>query len=561
MATSQRVQELKEQGDHLFSNRGSLESLWQDIADNFCPERATFTTDRTVGDDFASHLMTGFPALALRELTNSLSGMLRPKTKQWGKLRAKREQINQSTEAKKWLEWATNLQFVAMYDRAANFVRACKEGDRDFVAFGQTVIEASLNNYHDGLLYRTWHLRDVAWCENAEQQIDVVHRKCKYEARQLAQKFPGKVHASVRRAAENEPYKEIECRHITIPSADYDYNGGRRRNQPFTKIYIDIENDELMEEIGAPRLGYIIPRWDLGSFGVYATSPATMLALPDSRLIQTMMTSILEAGEMATNPPMIATQEAIRSDIQLFARGITWADQQYDERKGDVLRPIDFTLDGVSHGMRILEDVRNTISQTFYLNKLTLPELSDRMTAYEVQKRIEEYVRSALPLFEPMESEYNGQIMEETFMILLENNAFGGPDNMPQILKGQDVEFAFESPLQDTIAHTKLEAFRQAAGLTEIGVQVDPSIPMRINWPKAYDEALAGAQVPADWMRTPEELEAIAQQQAQAAKGPQQLQQINALAQTGKNIGEAGQALAGTPEQLQQLQQAMQPPA
>ena len=36
--------------------------------------------------------------------------------------------------------------------------------------------------------------------------------------------------------------------------------------------------------------------------------------------------------------PEIATQEVVRTDIQMFAGGTTWVDQAYDERMGDALR-------------------------------------------------------------------------------------------------------------------------------------------------------------------------------------------------------------------------------
>jgi len=75
----QRVRDLIEQGDKLFSKRSGLMSFWQDVAENFYPERADFTTTRTMGEDFAAHLMSGYPVLVRRDLANNLSSMLRPR--------------------------------------------------------------------------------------------------------------------------------------------------------------------------------------------------------------------------------------------------------------------------------------------------------------------------------------------------------------------------------------------------------------------------------------------------------------------------------------------------
>ncbi|MTV47254.1 portal protein, partial [Streptococcus pneumoniae] len=72
----------------------------------------------------------------------------------------------------------------------------------------------------------------------------------------------------------------------------------------------------------------------------YAHSPAVVAALPDARLLQQITAVILEAGEKAITPPMVGVQEAIRGDVAVYAGGITWVDAEYDERLGEVLRPM-----------------------------------------------------------------------------------------------------------------------------------------------------------------------------------------------------------------------------
>lgn len=47
---------LRELAGNLFDKRGPLMSLWQEIAEQFYPERADFTTTRSVGEDYAAHL-------------------------------------------------------------------------------------------------------------------------------------------------------------------------------------------------------------------------------------------------------------------------------------------------------------------------------------------------------------------------------------------------------------------------------------------------------------------------------------------------------------------------
>ena len=79
----QRVRDLIEQGDRLFSKRVGVLNLWQELALNFNPIRADFTSPFVPGEEFASHLMTSRPLLSQRDLGNALSAMLRERGSVW----------------------------------------------------------------------------------------------------------------------------------------------------------------------------------------------------------------------------------------------------------------------------------------------------------------------------------------------------------------------------------------------------------------------------------------------------------------------------------------------
>src|SRR5687768_13653246 len=124
-----RCRELMEIGDKLFSDRSNLHSLWQNIAENFYPERADFTTRRCLGEEFGTQLMTSYPVYARRTLADQFGAMLRPRAETWAKLGVQDEKINEDTSAKVWLESRSEIMRRAMYEREAHFVRATNEGD------------------------------------------------------------------------------------------------------------------------------------------------------------------------------------------------------------------------------------------------------------------------------------------------------------------------------------------------------------------------------------------------------------------------------------------------
>jgi hypothetical protein len=251
------IKSLCSRAQKAFSDRSSLETLWQDIAEQFYVERAEFSTYRNMGDEFASHLYSSYPLVVRRELANSFSSMLRPTNIEWFHVSVESDQ-NLSIAARQWLDMATAVMRKAMYDRRANFVRATKEGDNDFATFGQCVITQEIDWRRPGLLYRNWHLRDVAWEERYDSSIGGIYRKWKPMLRQLVAQFgENALHSSLQNRMEKEGDRKVECMVITVPTEDYDY----KFSHPYSHIIVDKENDHRIFETPQFISGYTIPRW------------------------------------------------------------------------------------------------------------------------------------------------------------------------------------------------------------------------------------------------------------------------------------------------------------
>jgi hypothetical protein len=558
-----RVQELLQIGDQLYSRRFPLLTLWQSFAENFYPLRADMTRQRYISEEFASYLMTGRPVLAHRELANALSSILRPRGMDWFQARTASDAVNSDRACKAWLDRAGATMRRVMYDHASQFTRATKEGDADYILFGQCVIEPRLNAQRTGLLYRTWHLRDCVWAENADLAIDQFHRKWKLDARALCRLYPDTVSPEVKTKAEKDPFTEINCRVIILPADEYDSYGygedGERRRRsgahPFVQCVIDEDHQTILEEVLRFDIGHVIPRWvTIGGFSQYAYSPTAVIALPDARMLQQMTLTLIEIGQKIVDPPMIAVGDAIQGGTNLYAGAINWVDPDYDERTGEVLRPITLNGEGLQWGTEYEERVERVINEAFFLNVLNLPEFDGKaMTAYEVSERMKEYIRRATPLFEPMDLEYNGRLCEATFDILDRAGAFGSHLDRPPALRGQKIEFRFANPLVQAEAETRAASFTKMSQLLGAAMQFDPSVRADVNFDRAFRGVYESTGAPAEWLEDDDKVAAI---KAQAAALGAASQQAAALGHAGEQAGKVAAAVKNAADMASSLKHA-----
>lgn len=549
---SEPVDTLQRRAEWIRGKRNALLPFWQELAEQFHPLRAQFTRQFYLSEQFMDTQVTSYPLIVARELKNTFSAMLRPRDQDWFEMTIDREE-RLDRRGRAWLEWATKVQRAAMYDNKAQFARATKEGDGDFATFGNAVITRETDMRELRLLYRSWHLKDTVWAEKYDGSIGEVYRWWNPTGAELVKRFPKTYPKAIDNWVKNEPYHEVRCMHVVIPGEDYDRvaNPGEDKalkyRTPWVQLYVDLENNCVLEESPSFSRIYTIPRWETVSGSQWAYSPAAVAGLPDARLLQAMTLTLMEAGENSVRPPLIATQEAIRSDVALYSGGITWVDAEYDERLGEALRPIQLSTGGLPAGIEMLKDAREKLSEAFYLNKLALPAPEHDMTAYETGQRIQEWIRSALPLFEPVESEYNAALCEDTFEALFHQNAFGSYRDIPQSVRGQNVKFRFESPLHQATERKKGALLLQAAQLIGAAVQLDPNVGAELNASDALRDALTGVGVPATWLRDPEEVAQITAAKQEQQNQALRTQQIEHAGNAAQSLGAAVKSFQGVP--------------
>jgi hypothetical protein len=535
--------------DRLFKAKESIDSLHQEIAEFFYCERANFTTEIVYGEEFASHLTDFYPTLVRRELGDQIGSMVRPSDREWFKAASSNKDIARNDAAREFLEFMTSVNWSILYSRDSGFRRAAKEGEHDFATFGMNWTQVAYNKTRDNLLFRTHHPKNCAGQEGPDGLVNHVHRKCDMTAHAMAYWFgEAKLPQKAKDALTQEDVaKKFKVRHIVIPLEIYEPYRKFPKGTKWADVYVT-EEGKILQEIPAFTFDYVVPRWQTVSGLFYAFSPATIIALPQARMIQRMMMTLIEAGEKQVDPPMVATEDAITSPVDIMAGGITYIDSEYDERLGQALRPLDLGKN-VNLGENLIADARKLLADAFYINKLTLPTERAK-TAYETSQLVQEYIRNALPLFEPVEDEWTGRLLDLTTEKVMRAGGYGPVDrsgvpvDIPDALLGQTITYEFNNSLKEARDQQTLTGYVRSTELIAAAAQVDAQIVAEVDVRQAFRDAFSS--IPggrSDWLAEDKQAMAARQQMAEAMQAQQGMAEVAQGAAVAEQVGGAAKAV------------------
>lgn len=512
MALADRDTQVLQRSGAAFTKKAPLNSFWQSVAENHYPERADFTTGAQ--EDMTSGLYSSEPVLFRREFGNFIGSVLRPKGKKWFNVVPQNTQLRDLIKVKTYLEPKSDMMRGLLYAKRANYTRAMHVADHDYATFGNAVGSVTETKDLKGVSLRTWHLRDCAWLQNDEAQVDTLFRKFEPTVRDLVAKEKAGWELSPKLDAlkSKELDRKIPCLHVEMPIINYDYSIKRPKFE-WVSLYYDLDNNHLMSFKNIPEFDYFVDRWFLIDGSQYALSPCTVCSMPDARSLQVMTWSIIEAGEKAVEPPLVATHEAILGGVNFSAASITWIDKNYDERTGEAIRALE--LGGnPQFGEVLRQSITQNLNAAWFLNKLLMPQTYDK-TAYEANRLHEEFLRAMHPIIEPAEAERNGNHLDVVFNKTVRLGLWGDPKEMPEELRGEDIEYTYDNPMEEAIKQESSFAYKSAMEINQIAKEFDPKVIAQFNHQKAYRDAIAGV-APPDWLLSEDEAQEAVDQANEA---------------------------------------------
>jgi len=530
--------EICEITDQLAGERSTLDSHRKEIAEVLLNRQDDFfEEERTPGEKRSQKKFDDTASLALEKFAAAMESILTPRGSKWHKLRSSDESINQNQEAAEWFDRLTDVLFSMRYSTKANYASQQHETYMSLGAFGDGVM--ILEDIKTGFRYKSSHVSEHYFQDDRHGRIDTDYRKYRLTARQAAEKFGEDVlPTDIKKALEKEPFKKFWFIHCVKPNPDYIRGAKGQRGMPFSSFHVAYEGKKLLGTGGFKTFPYIISRYMTSPNEVYGRSPG-MTALAEIKMLNAMRKSDLRARHMAIDGPILASDESVVRGFKNKPHAINYGG--LDANGNPLIRPYD-NRPRIDLSNDAIEQSRAFINDTFLVTLFQILVETPAMTATEVLHRAQEKGALLAPTMGRQQSEALGPMIEREISILSDYGYFldNGPLPMPDVIKkaGGEFEIEYTSPLSKMQKSEEALAVQRTLEAAIPMAQIDPNIFMKFDLNACIDVIGAANGAPAKIFRSPEEVAAMQEAQAQqqmmaqmAAAAPQVAGAVKDIAQ------------------------------
>lgn len=424
------AQKIKRRFEALRAERQNWENLWQDVTEFVLPRKADFIIKQPSGRVRTKKIFDTTATNSAELLAGAVHGMLTNSAVPWFRLRFSDKSINEKPENKKFLNEASDVILQEINRPDAAFVTNIHEVYLDLAVLGTAALYVGWNNEKGCLDFRSIFLNEVYIDEDERGNVDTIYRVYKANARTLAKQFGAdNLPVDIKNCLDDERYdKKYRIIHAIWPNAEYNpENITAGINYPYKSVYVLEEKGVVLRREVYEFMPVLIVRWTKSSSEIYGRSPA-ISALPDIKMLQTIMRDTLEAAAKANNPPYFVDDEK-----SFLPRVVLPGQAVYVEGEP---RPMQ-TSSMLPYNDVLMESVRQRIRTAFYNDALQLTG-GARMTATEVLQRTEEKRRLMAPVLGRLEQELLGPMISVVFNLLYKKGIIvlpedTTPDNFPSL--------------------------------------------------------------------------------------------------------------------------------
>jgi len=378
-----------------------------------------------------------------------------------------------------------------------------------------------------GLNFKDWDVSFYTIKQNSKGLVDTNILKYPLTARQAVQEFGDDAGEKVLKASKDPKTesKRFDFIHRVRPRTKRNPRFTDFMNMPWESLYVNKEEQIIVDEGGFPEFPYAVPRWKKSSNEKYGRGQGT-IALSVSKELQQLHADFIECGNKHNNPAREVLQHAVEGAVDVRPG----ADNRVSQMNS--IRSLE---DGLKGNFPIteksLEFLQGIIHRIFFVDVFApLANLTgDRRNKLEIWERIKKTPMKKLanPVYR-LQSELFTPVITRSVLLLIRNGVIPYP---PPELQGRGFGIEYISELALAMRDQQAAAFVQFAEVVSALDPVFPGAKDIVNIDRALPDIAFTFGMKAEHLSTQEEIDAQREMRAQQLA---QKQAFQAYGQTTK---------------------------
>lgn len=540
----------KDHFDKLKADRAVFDRHFQIVGEYVSMNKQNFDAGHSPGEFLSDEIFDSTGVFAAHSAASSLLGMLWPGTAKQSIELSPPDDLEQTKETAFFYERCTDRLCRAMDDHNANLSISLAEYMQDQMIFGTSGVGVTRGDISK-LDFQPYGVKELYIDEGKGGRVSELYLFYSWPVSRVIAEY-GVDAVSEKTKQKHEQGKAFDIVKILVcikPRAEKEADEGALA-MPYESVHMEYDSCHLLKKSGFSDLPIKVGRFKKLNYEKYGRSPA-MDALPDIKEANTLKEAVSLATEKNLDPPLGVMNDAILGSgvIDTSARSISVFDATAGG--GNPVFPL-VTVGSLTDALSRLEDLKQTISQHFFLDRLLDFNNEAQMTFGEAQIRAQIRNASLAGLFARQISEVFTPLIARCFDILMQMGEFGVIKGSEQeqelILQGKKIEY-----IPDVIAERMLAgedvynisyktqaasaqrseeyiAIIDVLGFGIQAMQIDPSVRHRINLHQGVKEIASIRGLPVGIVRQDDEVKKLedADKQAAAAQEAAQIMQTGA---------------------------------
>lgn len=556
----------KKEFDAVKARRSNWNQMYQILGEFVHQMKQNFQGQPANGEFLTKEIYDATGAFAASNAASALLGMLWPGSASQAFELTTPDGLDTTTELAKFYERLNNRTHRAFDDPKANLALALDEYMLDQMVFGTSGVGVD-SGTESLLLFKPYGVQEMYVCNGANGKVSRLYLLFEWEVeRAVAEYGEANVSEQTRKLYKDGKFQDKVCiLHIIRPRKEKKALRGRLA-MPFEGLHLEYKNCHLLREDGYNEFPIPVGRFRRLNYEEYGRAPA-MNALPDIREANVLREAIIVATEKQLDPPLGVLDDGVLGGnvIDTSAAAINVFNASAAVGGQNPVFPL-VTVGDLNTALQRLEDLKETIAQHFFIDRLLDFNNDTQMTFGEAQIRDQRTNASMAAIYNRQISELFTPLIERGAAKLFRMGEFGvvrgseeeaellvqgiEPEYVPDALAarleaGEDIyKIVYKTKAANAAKAEEYIAIADITNFTLQAMAVDPSLKHRLDLHESIKQLGIIRGLPVGILRQDDEVDALMQGEAE------QMQQMQAL-QAGEQIANIADKSASAEQKAQ----------